>query len=175
MKRRVFIKRAVIVAIAVPVIGYVFGIRALAFPGESMAPTVRAGDTLIALVAPWHARSVSRFDMVIFDLPPEFEKENQAWHRVPWMKRLLGLPGEHVQIDPTGIFINGLKLELPKPLVLAQLVTADPTMKWLDVELGPDEYFVIGDKPTSSVDSRSMGPLKRQFLKGYVWKVIHHR
>jgi signal peptidase I len=129
-----------------------------------MAPTVKSGDALVALLAPMHTRAVHRFDLVVFDLPPEFARENAAWHALPWMKRLVGLPGEHVQIDGSGITVAGEKLSLP----------VDVGAKPLNVQLGADEYFVLGDNLNHSVDSRSFGPLKRGLLRGYVWHVIHH-
>src|ERR1044071_5432272 len=86
------------------------GIRLFAFAGESMSPAVEPGDRFVGLVGIWGLRAPKRFDMAIFDVP---SSSKWAGLRIPWMKRLGGLPGEHVRLSGAQLFIDGRKIEAP--------------------------------------------------------------
>jgi signal peptidase I len=132
-----------------------------------MAPTVCQGDLLV--VGPGYLRSLKRFDMLIFDLPPGAETEHPDWHKVPWMKRLVGLPGERVHLSRTELSIDGQIIDAP----FLHSDGPDAQGSPIDVTLGDDEYFVLGDNLEHSVDSRTIGPIKRALVKGFVIWVFH--
>src|ERR1041385_7747033 len=98
--------RLVIVLVAAAVAVWIGGVRLYAFPGVSMAPTVKPGDHFIGFVGLWRLRSPKRFDMVIFDVP---STSRWAGQKIPWMKRVVGLPGEHIRLSGEELFINGRK------------------------------------------------------------------
>jgi signal peptidase I len=143
------------------------GARLVAFPGKSMIPAVVPGDYLIVLLGPWRHRTPERFDMVIYDVPPT---SKWAERKIPWMKRLVGLPGEHVQLFGAALVIDGRRVESTFPHTThVATKTSD-----VDVQLGPDEYFFLGDNLDESFDdSRSMGKIARPLLRGVVAYVIH--
>jgi signal peptidase I len=155
------------VAFAVVVLAlWAGGVRLFAFPGESMSPAVRAGDHFVGMVGLWGMGSPERFEMVIFNVPPT---SKWAARGIPWMKRLVGLPGEHVRLSGDQLFINGRKVDAPFLHVESKAELA----KDFEVVLGDEEYCVLGDNLAHSFDdSRSMGPIARSLIKGHVALVI---
>ena len=99
----------------------------------------------------------NRLDVVVF------EREGQQ----PGIKRIIGLPGETVQIKNGSIYINGELLKRRTVLVRPR----SPGQPEYPVELGEDEYFLLGDNRESSEDSRfsGIGNIKRENLIGRVW------
>jgi signal peptidase I len=143
------------------------GVRLFAFPGESMIPAVRPRDYFVGLVGLWGHRTPERFDMLIFDVPPT---SKWAERKIPWMKRLVGLPGEHVRLSGAELFINGRKTE-------SGLLHSDGSSiqaRDFEVQLRGDEFCVLGDNLDRSFDdSRSLGPISRSLVKGRAVFVIH--
>lgn len=140
------------------------GVRLFAFHGKSMVPAVGPGETFVGLVGVWGHRAPARFDKVIFDLPP-----NSAWaaSKIPWMKRLVGLPGEHVQLSGAELFINGRKVDAP------MLYSAPGKTGEFQLQLGADEFCVLGDNLDETLDdSRAFGALPRSLLRGRVGVVV---
>ena len=84
-----------------------------------------------------------------------------------YVKRIIGLPGETVQILDGAIYINGEKLDenYGKNSLVKAGIAAEP------LQLGDDEYFVLGDNRLVSKDSRysSVGLVKRKYIEGKVW------
>ncbi|MDO8545633.1 MAG: signal peptidase I [Opitutaceae bacterium] len=156
--------RIVVVGVAAAV--WLSGVRLFAFAGESMAPAVMPGDHFVGLVGLWHQRAPRRFDRVILDLPPT---SKWADRKIPWMKRVVGLPGEHVRLAGTHLFIDGRRIDAP---CLRTRSTSES--RGFEMKLGRDEYCVLGDNLDHTFeDSRSMGPINRSLIKGYVAFVIH--
>ncbi len=130
--------------------------------GSSMEATLSDRDNLIVDKISYRFNDPQRFDIIVFPAPYN-EKENL-------IKRIIGLPGETVQIDKQGnIYINGNKLEEnygretinPENIGIAQQ----------PIKLGEDEYFVMGDNRNHSMDSRTttVGNVKRQDIIGRAW------
>lgn len=160
------VRRIFAVAVATLAIVWISGLRVFAFSGDSMLPSVMSGDRFIGKVGLWGEQFPDRFQMVIFDLPP-----HSPWveRKIPWMKRLIGLPGEHVRLSGNRLFIDGQPVEAPS------LHLDDPAKspQTHELVLDNDEYFVVGDNLDHSLeDSRTFGPLKRSLLKGTVVYVI---
>ena len=125
--------------------------------GSSMEDTLSNGDNLIVDKLSYRLSDPERFDIIIF--PYRFEPETY------YIKRIIGLPGETVQIDEEGnIFINGELLEEDYGLETIN----DPGMAISPIELGEDEYFVLGDNRNNSSDSRFSGVanVKRETIIG---------
>lgn len=133
-----------------------------AVDGVSMETTLSDGDNLIVDKITYRFRDPQRFDIIVF---PFQYKENTFY-----IKRIIGLPGETVQIDEKGgIYINGKLLEesYGKEVISPETIglAADP------IELGEDEYFVMGDNRNNSRDSRTeiVGNIHRKDIIGRAW------
>ena len=127
--------------------------------GRSMMNTLHDGDNLIVEKLSYRFSDPKRFDIIVF--PPTGKKEY-------YIKRIIGLPGETVQIDENGnIYING---ELLKENYGAETIQ-NPGRAANPITLGDDEYFVMGDNRHNSKDSRSeeVGNVKRSQIIGRAW------
>lgn len=127
--------------------------------GESMYPSLEDGDNLIVDKISYHFSDPKRFDVVVFP----FQYQQGTFY----IKRIIGLPGETVQIYEGNIYINGKVLEESygyEPIKNAGLASDVVT-------LGADEYFVLGDNRNNSADSRepSVGNISREDIVGKAW------
>ena len=127
--------------------------------GSSMETTLSDGDHLIVDKISYRFREPQRYEIVVF--PYRYEKNTY------YIKRIIGLPGETVQIKNGSIYINGELLKAQDGLGEATIAGAAE----YPVELGEDEYFLLGDNRESSEDSRfsGIGNIKRENLIGRVW------
>lgn len=127
--------------------------------GESMKNTLDHGDQLIVDKITYRFRDPERFDIIVF---PFHYKENTYY-----IKRIIGLPGETVQIADGTIYINGQVLEES----YGREVMQDPGIAAEPITLGEDEYFVLGDNRNQSSDSRdpSVGLIHRDEIIGRAW------
>ena len=128
--------------------------------GDSMYPTLHDGDNLIVDKISYRFHDPDRFDVIIFPYP-----QNE---KVFYIKRVIGLPGETIQIDYDGnIYIDGeiLEEEYGYEVMVNPGIAADP------ITLGEDEYFVLGDNRNESNDSRAVdvGVIDEDDIIGRAW------
>lgn len=132
--------------------------------GDSMEPTLSNGDNLIMDKISYHFRDPKRYEVVIFPCPTEPD--------VYYIKRVIGLPGETIQIKDEKVYINGKELETEvygiAPIEEAG-IASEPLI------LSDDEYFVLGDNRPVSRDSRyeEVGPISRDTIEGRAWVRIY--
>ncbi|HIR87477.1 MAG TPA: signal peptidase I [Candidatus Fimimorpha faecalis] len=110
--------------------------------GTSMIPTLQDGDNLITDKISYRFRDPERYDIIV--LRVESQHEN-------FIKRVIGLPGETVQIVGGRVYINGELLESDvygNELMISAGRASQP------ITLGENEYFVLGDNRNGSADSR---------------------
>ena len=127
--------------------------------GESMENTLDDGDQLIVDKITYRFQDPERFDIIVF---PFHYKENTYY-----IKRIIGLPGETVQIADGAIYIDGEVLQES----YGREVMQDPGIAAEPITLGEDEYFVLGDNRNQSSDSRdpSVGLIHRDEIIGRAW------
>lgn len=130
--------------------------------GESMETTLSDKDNLIVDKLTYRFKEPERFDIIVF--PFQYKEDTY------YIKRIIGLPGEKVQIDKNGtIYINDKVLEesYGKEIIQPERVgiAAEP------IQLGEDEYFVLGDNRNNSSDSRTeiVGNIHRRDIIGRAW------
>ena len=127
--------------------------------GHSMEPVLQAGDTVLVDRLSYHFFPVERFDVVLF--------QNSQSAEQTYMKRVIGLPGETVQIQNGDVWVDGTPLTgegWDRAYTVAGLAESP-------VRLGEEEYFLLGDNGDSSEDSRFsiVGPVRRDQILGKIW------
>ena len=127
--------------------------------GSSMEPTLSNNDNLIVDKMSYRFRDPSRFDIIVF---PFYQEES-----IYYIKRIIGLPGETVQIIGGHIYINGVLLQES----FGAEEIRNPGMAAQPVHLGVDEYFLLGDNRNHSADSRdpAVGVRHRDDFTGRAW------
>ncbi|MCH5273914.1 MAG: signal peptidase I [Lachnospiraceae bacterium] len=115
--------------------------------GPSMESTLLDEDNILVEKVSRYFGALHRFDVIVF-YPSEEAKESRGRY---YIKRIIGLPGETVQIIGETIYINGEPLEenYGSTEMAKAGIAAEP------LTLGKDEYFVLGDNRSISKDSRS--------------------
>jgi len=138
-------------AIVLPIRYYL--IQPFFVKGESMSPNFSDGDYLIVDEISYRLESPQRGDIIIFKFP--FDPSQY------YIKRVIGLPNESVEIKNGKVYINGIWLN--ESQYLNYNLQTPGAVK---VVLGNDEYFVMGDNRQASYDSRAWGPLQKKFIIG---------
>lgn len=131
--------------------------------GDSMDPTLANSENLIMDKLSYHFTDPKRFDIVIFPGPEE------GGEHPYFIKRVIGLPGETVQIIDGKVYINGE--ELTDDVYGITDYIENPGIAAEPLTLGDDEYFCLGDNRPVSYDSRyeAVGPVHRSEIIGKVW------
>lgn len=132
--------------------------------GSSMETTLHNGDNLIVDKLSYRFHDPKRYDIIVF--PYKYEENTY------YIKRIIGMPGETLQIKDGYVYIDGEKLTSD---IYGNELIEDPQTAEDPITLGEDEYFVMGDNRNHSMDSRdpSVGVLKKSDLMGRAWVRIY--
>lgn len=125
--------------------------------GTSMVPNFQNKDYLIIDELTYHFRDPQRGEVVVFKYP----KDPSQY----FIKRIIGLPGEHVEVLNGQIIINN-ETYLDESVYLPE---KPGNARKTSMTLGQNEYFVLGDNRGVSLDSRTWGSLERDLIVGKVW------
>lgn len=127
---------------------------------NSMAPTLEKGTLLIMHRSSKHR--LRRGYIVAF--------RPRSGATVPQLARIIGIPGDKVELCSKTVFVNGRRLYEPY---------VDPlrnTYSYKSITLGPDEYWLMGDNRLDAVDSRQIGPVKLEDIPSVLlWEVKTRR
>ena len=128
-----------------------------------MSPVLKNADVVLVNRIVYNASSPKRGDVIVFK-----PKGNENSHY--YTKRIVGLPGETVQIVENQVYINGKKLE--EDYKTTKIDTAGIAGEKL--KLGGDEYFVLGDNRNNSEDSRfsDIGNISKKYIVGKLWFTV---
>jgi len=145
--------QVVVPALLLALVVHLFLAQATIVYGQSMEPNLSERQRLIIDKISYRLRPPQRNDIVVIDLPDMDEM---------LVKRIIGMPGETVEVRRGVVYVNGTALPEPFP--------HDLGYRSMPVTVvGPLSYFVMGDNRDNSNDSRAFGSVKREYIVGRVW------
>jgi signal peptidase I len=124
--------------------------------GPSMRPTLISGEWIVVSRLTYKLGSPRRGDVIVF-LPPTNAQTDDL------IKRVIGLPGETVEIRAGSVWIDGKALD--------ESYAVGPTVPDNRWQLGAGQLFVMGDNRQLSLDSRSFGPISQRNVVGKAWVI----
>jgi signal peptidase I len=145
--------RDLVIAAALAAVIIVFFYQPVKVEGTSMAPSLADQERIFINKFVYHFGVIERGDVVVFWYPLDPTKS--------FIKRVVGLPGDLVQIREGHVFINGQRL--PEPYVPPEY---QDFSDYGPLRVKPGEYFVMGDHRISSNDSRMFGPVPARYIYG---------
>lgn len=153
MNRRDIIETIILLSIVIIIKTFI--VTPARVRGNSMDPTLKDKEFIVVNKINYILNKAKRFDIVVI-------VRNDDGDRL--IKRVIGLPGETVEYKDEELYINGEKVETP--------IDFPHTNDFIYEELDDDEYFVMGDNRIPSIDSRKLGPIKSNEIKGTVRLVL---
>lgn len=139
-----------------------FCLEVITVHGNSMQPAYYDGDMILMNKLDYQFNDPGRYDAAVMEL-----ENGSSVHYT--LKRVVGLPGEKVQIRDGRLYINGEEQKRLDEAILSAGLAA------YEIKLGEDEYFVIGDNYNNSEDSRvaNIGNIKREQFVGKASFILH--
>ncbi len=152
---------AVVFALAIFVIIYLFLFQPNQVKGSSMATTFEDNEYILTDKISYRLNNPQRGDVIVFKSP-----RNQE---VDFIKRIIGLPGDRIRIWGGRVYLNGQLLD--EPYLSPGTVTSSGLFarEGLTITVPPGEYFVMGDNRSHSSDSREWGTVTRDEFIGKVF------
>ncbi len=148
------IVKVVLISLAIILPVRLFLVQPFYVEGASMEPNFHASDYLIIDELSYRFHQPQRGEVIIF--------KNPRNHREYFIKRVIGLPGESVEVKDGRVFVNGK--ELAEAYIKHFSIDT-----YSAVKLADNHYFVMGDNRTNSLDSRQIGSISKEAIIGRVW------
>ena len=150
-----FWARDLLLAVIIAIIVILFLYQPVKVEGTSMMPALNDQERIFInkFIYQFNVGQIERGDMVVFWYPNDPSKS--------YIKRVIGIPGDRVEVDLGTVVINGKRLE---EAYVPQEYRDETSMAQRVIP--PDEFFVLGDHRSSSNDSRSWGLVPRRFVYG---------
>jgi len=156
--------RDLAVALGLAIVVMIFLYQPVKVEGTSMNPLLSDQERIFINKFVYRFEPIDRGDVIVFWYPLDRSKS--------FIKRVIGLPGETLEIRSGHLYVNGKELE--EAYVPASYFDG---ASYPPLRIPDDEYFVMGDHRDSSNDSRMFGPVPRQFIYGKAvfayWPVDH--
>jgi signal peptidase I len=167
---------SIVIAVIMALFVRTWVVQAFKIPTGSMENNLLIGDHLLvnkfvfgpealpAVSAVLPVRDIRRGDIVVFKFPDEPERD--------FIKRVIGLPGETIELRNKELYVNGQPLDEPYVHFLeashgaSEVTSFDVRERYGPVQVPESQYFVMGDNRDNSQDSRYWGFLPRHYVKG---------
>lgn len=153
----------IVIGLSLFLVIYLFFLQPHQVNGKSMVPNFTSGDYLLTDKVSYRLNEPERGDVVVFHAPASAQCPQGTG--CDFIKRVVAVPGETVEVRDNGIFVNGARL--PESYIPADYVTeAGIFSEGRVIDLAADEYFVVGDNRPYSSDSRAWGPILKRDIVG---------
>jgi signal peptidase I len=170
---------SIVIAVILALFIRTFVVQAFKIPTGSMENNLLIGDHLLVnkfVFGPTETGAertllpvgtIKRRDIIVFKYPEDPERD--------FIKRVIGLPGDTVEVRENKVYINGTALDEPyvhflappsAPSELHEVTSFDVRERFGPVTVPADQYFMMGDNRDNSADSRYWGFLRRDYIKG---------
>ena len=165
---------ALVVALVLALIIRTFIVQAFKIPSESMVETLLVGDHLLVskfsydIKVPFIDKALIKTgdpehgDVIVFEYP-----ENRD---LDYIKRVIGLPGDTIELKDNVLYRNGQKVDEPYKRVEPQPVPGSK-VNFGPITVPADKFFVMGDNRDHSQDSRYWGFVPREYIRGKAWVI----
>ena len=150
-RRREVLETALLTVVIFFVVNYTTGRYRI--DGDSMEPTMHNREYVIINKVSYKIGQPQRGDIIVFEYPRSPDRD--------FIKRIIGLPGDTVDIRNGAVFVNGAKL--------TEVYIADAPLYSSTWTVEPAQYFVLGDNRNNSSDSHSWGLLPAENIIGKAW------
>lgn len=152
----------VVVALVISIVLYIFVMTPHEVVGNSMHPTYKNGEYLMANKVTYQIKEPQRGDVIIFKYSDTQD----------FIKRIVGLPGDTVMLKDGQLYINDILLNESNYLNNTIYTNGGDFLKEGESKVIPEgHYFVCGDNRPHSSDSRTFGPIEETAIKGKAWIV----
>jgi signal peptidase I len=145
--------RDIFLAFVIALFIVIFVVQPVRVEGTSMQPRLVDQERIFVNRFIYHFTDIRRGDVVVFWYPKD--------HNKSFIKRVLGVPGDEVEIRQGCVYVNGARIE--EPYLKAEFRDGQSYRK---VSVPPGHYYVLGDNRNSSNDSRSWGCVPRELIYG---------
>jgi signal peptidase I len=152
----------VVIALVIAVVLYLFIMTPHEVLGNSMYPTYKNGEYLMANKLTYRFGEPKRGDVIIFKYSDTQD----------FIKRIIGIPGDTIMVKDGKVYVNGSKLDESGYLADTVYTSGgDYLAEGETITIGENQYFVLGDNRPHSSDSRTFGPISENQIKGKAWIV----
>jgi signal peptidase I len=156
------IVETVIIALVIFLVVYIFLVQPHRVSGDSMKPNFLDGELILTDKISYRIDQPKRGDVIVFKAPVDQSKD--------FIKRIIGLPGEKIEIKAGEIYINDKKLNEPY-FSDAKLAETGTHYETTSITVPERHYYVFGDNRLASFDSREWGPLPKENIVGRAWLI----
>jgi signal peptidase I len=145
--------RDLIISLAISAFIIIFLYQPVKVEGTSMLPGLDDQERIFINKFVYRLEPIERGDIVVFRYPRDLSKS--------YIKRVIGMAGDHVRIDDGAVYVNGRRIMEPYvPILYADL------RSYPEIVVPQHSYFLLGDHRTMSDDSRDFGPVGEEFIYG---------
>lgn len=154
----------VVIGLSLFLVVYLFFMQPHQVSGQSMYPNFDSGDYVLTDKVSYRVGDPQRGDVVVFHAPPS--ANCPAGTGCDFIKRIIGLPGETVRLEDNTFYINNTALDESEYIGPSVQTIPGAFISGQTIQLGQNEYFVVGDNRPHSSDSRSWGPIQTSDIVG---------
>ena len=159
---RAFLREVLVIIVVAIVIFFLLQatVQKSSVIGYSMEPSLQNGQQLLINKVVYYFYEPERGDVIILHPPPPYSPK-----AIPFIKRIIALPGDAIEVKDGVVYVNGSKLDEP-------YIKEPPTYNFQQKKVPENEYFVLGDNRNHTNDSHNGWTVPRQNIIGKAWLVI---